>query len=97
MILVKLMTKTLMRMMLNKKAMRQKKTTTMKKKSLKVIKLWLVKMTTNGKTCLTLSKLRKYRMTLFRKIVFLFTLIHFHGFLKFSHKLMCNCHENYLT
>ena len=67
MILVKLRTKTLMRMKLNKKAMKQKKTTMMKMKSLKVIKKWLVKMTTNGKTCLTLSKLRKYRMTLFRK------------------------------
>ena len=54
MILVKLRTKRLMRMRLTKKTMR---------KSLKVIKKWLVMMTTNGKTCLTLNKLRKYRMT----------------------------------
>ena len=54
MILVKLRTKRLMRMRLTKKTMRN---------SLKVIKKWLVMMTTNGKTCLTLNKLRKYRMT----------------------------------
>ena len=63
MILVKLRTKRLMRMRLTKKTMR---------KSLKVIKKWLVMMTTNGKTCLTLNKLRKYRMTLIFILFFSF-------------------------
>ena len=52
MILVKLRTKTLMRMKLNKKAMKQKKTTMMKMKSLKVIKKWLVIVMMSGATAL---------------------------------------------